>query len=279
MNPLLETWLVAARDCRKNVRSPKGVAMPALSLLGALACTFKLPKFEDAIDDVHKLDPEQLRLVKTRIFGKLYGDEATGETLAGAPLKLVILFFIAVWLVPLLVMIIGFDGISSDLQHRSIRYWTIRARRPSYYVGKFLALWVIIGLVTLCMQLMIWGVTIARADAPAGETVLWGIRFWATSLPITGAWCGVATLASSLFRSPMLSLLTTAAVFFLLFFAGFVIGKGADVLPLSFLYPNNFDAWLLSPKPLRVLEGLGVCLSYMLAAVGLGAMVLSQRDV
>ena len=152
MNPLLETWLVAARDCRKNVRSAKGLVMLGISLLGAFACTLKLPKFEDLLNNVQKLDTEQLHCAKAQVFGKLYGDEATGETLANAPIKLVILFFIAVWLVPLLVMIIGFDGISSDLQYRSVRYWTIRTRRPSYYVGKFLALWIIIGLVTLVMQ-------------------------------------------------------------------------------------------------------------------------------
>lgn len=155
MNPLLETWLVAARDCRKNVRSAKGLVMLGISLLGAFACTLKLPKFEDLLNNVQKLDTEQLHSAKAQVFGKLYGDEATGETLANAPIKLVILFFIAVWLVPLLVMIIGFDGISSDLQYRSVRYWTIRTRRPSYYVGKFLALWIIIGLVTLVMQVVI----------------------------------------------------------------------------------------------------------------------------
>jgi len=279
MNPLLETWLVAARDCRKNIRSAKGIVMFGISLLGALTCTFKLPKFEEAMDDVHKLDPEQLRQVKSQLFAKLYGDEATGDTLASAPIKLVILFFIAVWLVPLLVMIIGFDGISADLQYRSVRYWTIRTRRASYYAGKFMALWAIIALVTLVMQLMIWGVTIVRADAPAGETILWGLRFWATSLPITGAWCGVATLASSLFRTPMLSLLATGATFFLLFFVGYIIGKGGDVAAVRYLYPNNFDAWIMSAKPERMLEGIGVCLAYILVTSGIGSWVFMQRDV
>jgi ABC-type multidrug transport system ATPase subunit/ABC-type transport system involved in multi-copper enzyme maturation permease subunit len=245
MNPLLEIWLVAARDCRKNVRSVKGLVMFCISLLGALASTFKLPKFEEAMDDVHRLDPEQLHTVKSQLFAKLYGDEAAGETLAGAPVKLVILFFLAVWLVPLLVMIIGFDGISSDLQYRSVRYWTIRTRRASYYVGKLVALWAVIALVTLVMQLMIWGVTIVRADAPAGETVLWGLRFWATSLPISGAWCGIAILMSSLSRTPMISLLMTGAVFFLLFFVGFVIGKGGDVAPL----PVSQQLRRLDPEP------------------------------
>ncbi len=279
MNPLLEIWLVAARDCRKNVRSVKGLVMFGISFLGALASTFKLPKFEDALADVKKLDADQVTQLKAASFAKMYGDEATGQALASAPIKLVLLFFVAVWLVPLLVMIIGFDGISSDLQHRSIRYWTIRARRPSYYIGKFLALWIIIGLVTLVMQLMIWGVTIVRVDAPAGETVSWGLRFWAVSLPISGAWCAVATLTSSIFRTPMLSLLATGGVFFLLFFTGFVIGKGGDVAQLKYLYPNNFDGMILSADRNQMLQGLGVCLAYIVLCTGLGSFALVQRDV
>jgi ABC-type transport system involved in multi-copper enzyme maturation permease subunit len=279
MSPLVETWLVAARDCRKNVRSVKGIVMLGISLLGALTSTFKLPKFEEVMEDAHKLDPVQLTSAKTQIFGKIYGDESAGQALSGAPIKLVILFFIAVWLAPLLVMIIGFDGISSDLQYRSIRYWASRARRPSYYVGKFLALWTIVGLVTLVMQLIIWTVTIVRAEAPAGETVVWGMRFWLSSLPITGAWCGVATLTSSVFRSPMLSLLATSAAFFILFFTGLVIGKWAEVLPMRFLYPNNFDAWIISTNKEHVFEGLGVCLAYILGTTAIGATILNQRDV
>jgi ABC-type transport system involved in multi-copper enzyme maturation permease subunit len=279
MNPLLETWLVAARDSRKNVRSIKGLVMLGISLLGAFACTFKLPKFEDLMEDVKKLDADQIRQVKIQFFSKLYADDGAGETLANAPIKLVILFFIAVWLVPLLVMIIGFDGVSSDLQYRSVRYWTVRTRRPSYYAGKFLALWGVIGLVTLVMQALIWLVTIVRAEATPADTLSWGLRFWLVSLPITGAWCGLATLTGSLFRVPMLSLLTTGGTFFVLFFLGYIIGKGADVSYLRFLYPNNFDAWMLSGKSERVLEGVGVCVAYMLVTSGAGAAVFMQRDV
>ena len=60
MNPVLETWLVAARDLRKNIRSLKGIVMFSIALLGALVSTFKLKKFDEIADDVNKLDPEQL---------------------------------------------------------------------------------------------------------------------------------------------------------------------------------------------------------------------------
>jgi len=279
VNPLLEVWLVAARDGRKNIRSVKGLVMFGISVLGALACTFKLPKFEEVLKDTNGVDPEQLHAFKASFFARLYGDPDTGDRLATAPIKLVVLFFIAVWLAPLLVMIIGFDGISSDLQYRSVRYWTIRTRRISYYAGKFLALWAIIALVTLVMQLIIWGVTIIRADAPPSETLGWGLRFWATSLPISGAWCGLATLTGSLFRTPILGLLTTGALFFLLFFAGYVIGKGADVAWLRYLYPNNFDAMIMSPKPEKVLQGVGMCLAFIVGSSALGATIFQKRDV
>ena len=91
--------------------------MFAISVLGALACTAKLPKFEEALRQTRDLGPEQLHAVKAKAFTEIYGDAGTGEWLSGAPIKLVVLFFVAVWLAPLLVMIIGFDGISADLQH------------------------------------------------------------------------------------------------------------------------------------------------------------------
>ena len=279
MNPVLETWLVAARDLRKNIRSLKGIVMFSIALLGALVSTFKLKKFDEIADDVNKLDPTQLHSLKAQAFSKLYGDEGTGDVLAGAPVKLLILFFIAVWLAPLLFMIVGFDGISADLQHRSVRYWASRTRRYSYYAGKFVALWTIVALVTLVMQLIVWGVTILRGEAPAADTLAWGFRFWAASLPITGAWCGIATLVSSLFKAPMLSLLGTCAVFFLLFFTGLIIGKAGDVTFLKYLYPNNFDGWIISAKREQMLEGLGVCLAYIMLTTGVGATIFTQRDV
>jgi ABC-type transport system involved in multi-copper enzyme maturation permease subunit len=279
MNPLLEVWLVAARDLRKNVRSVKGLVMLGISLLGAFVSTLKLPKFEDAIGNISQLDAVSLHEVKARFFGTMYGDEATGKTLADAPLKLVFLFYIAVWLAPLLVMILGFDGISSDLQYRSVRYWTIRCRRPSYYAGKLLALWAIVGLLTFVMQLMIWVVTISNGEAPSGETIEWGLRFWATSLPITGAWCGVAVLVSSLAKTPMLSLLGTVASFLMLFILGLVFGRGRDVEAMKYLYPNNFDGWIMSANHAHMMEGLGACLVYIVGTYALGAYILTTRDV
>jgi ABC-type transport system involved in multi-copper enzyme maturation permease subunit len=170
-----------------------------------------------------------------------------------------------------------------------VRYWTLRTRRGSYYVGKFLGLWAVVATLTLVMHAIVWVVMIARADAPAGDTLAWGLRFWFIVALIAGAWCAIATLIGSLFRTPMVGLLLTCAAFFVMFFVGFILpNANASADPeevsratvfLRFLYPNSLDSWLLSPEPQRVLSGLAVCAVYAIAASVVGSFAFARRDV
>ncbi len=287
MNPLVEIWLIVAREFHRNLRSTKGLVMLGLSVLGAIASV--MPLFEDVWKKAEGLGPEALHDGKAQILARLYHDEKVGERLADAPLRLLVFFFIAVWLVPLLVAIVGFDGISSDLQYRTVRYWTLRTRRSSYFVGKFLGLWAVVATLTLAMHALVWTVMIARGDATAGVTLAWGLRFWSIVALVGGAWCAIATLVGSLFRTPMVGLLLTFAAFFLMYFVGFIIpnaARGPDgeevsnvVVFLRFLYPNSLDGRLLSIEPQRFLVGLGVCAFYAIAASVVGSLAFTRRDV
>jgi ABC-type transport system involved in multi-copper enzyme maturation permease subunit len=279
VSPLLEVWIVVEREVRKNLRSVKGVVMFSLSILGAMACTFRIPKIEETLATAQQFGAEQLHDAKAKLFADIYGSDSAGERLADAPVKLVALFWLAVWLTPLLVAILGFDGVPSDVQYRSVRYWTIRMRRGSYYVGKFLGLWLVIATITLVMHALIWAVTIARADATASETLAWGVRFYLISLPISGAWCGIATLIASLLRTPILALLLTCATFFTLFFAGVIVGRNIHNEVLQAIYPNSYDAWMLSTSPTHALGGLAITLAFAAVSTAAGAFVFSQRDV
>jgi ABC-2 type transport system permease protein len=287
LNPLVEIWLVVAREFRKNIRSTKGLVMLGLSVLGAVASVMRL--FEDVWKKAEGLGSEGFHDAKAQILGRMYHDDKVGLRLADAPSRLVVFFFIAVWLVPMLVAVVGFDGISSDLQHRSVRYWTLRTRRSSYYIGKFLGLWAVVATLTFVMHGIVWAVMIGRGDAAAGDTLAWGMRFWFIVVLIAGAWCAIATLVGSLFRTPMVGLLLTCAVFFAMFFVGFIIpnaNANADpeevskvVVFLRFLYPNSLDAWLLSPEPQRALSGLAVCFFYAIAGSVVGSFAFARRDV
>lgn len=300
MNPLVEVWLIVARELRKTLRSVKGLVMLGLSVLGAIASVMRQPRFEDALKKAQGMGAEALHEAKVQVLAGMYRDQKVGEHLADAPTRLVVFFFIAVWLTPLLVTVVGFDGIAADLQYRSVRYWTIRTRRASYYVGKFLGLWASVASMTLVMHVIVWTVMIARVDASASETLSWGIRFWLISLPITGAWAAVATFIGAQFKTPMVALLITCAAFFVMFFVGFILpnaSAGVDqmnaaadaadaveksstaMIALRFLYPNSLDGWLLSAEPHRVFEALGVFLGYALATCTGGSLLFARRDV
>jgi ABC-type transport system involved in multi-copper enzyme maturation permease subunit len=279
VNPHLEVWLIVQREVRKNLRSVKGLVMLSLSILGAMACTFRIPKIEDTLATARQLGAEQVHDAKARFFGEIYGNDSAGDRLADAPIKLVLLFWLAVWLTPLLVAILGFDGVPSDVQYRSVRYWTIRTRRASYYVGKFLGLWLVISTITLVMHGLIWAVTIARADATAVETLSWGIRFYLISLPISAAWCGIATLIASLLRTPILALLLTCSAFFVLFFTGAVVGRNLHNEILQGVYPNGYDSWMLSMNTAHAATGLAITLAFAAVTTAAGAFIFSLRDL
>jgi ABC-type transport system involved in multi-copper enzyme maturation permease subunit len=295
LNPLVEVWLIVARELRKTFRSMKGLVMLGLSILGASATVMHQPRLEDAAKKAESFGVDAVHEAKVQILAGMYHDLKVGERLADAPMRLVVFFFMAIWLTPLLVTVVGFDGISSDLQYRSVRYWTIRTRRPSYYVGKFLGLWGAVTAMTLVMHVIVWTVMILRVDASASETLSWGVRFWLVSVPIIGAWSAVATLIGSISKTPMVGLLTTCAVFFVMFFVGYVLSnvaagveaaqasealtEGKGVVALRFLYPNSLDGWLLSAEAHRVLEALGVFLVYVVATCTGGSLIFARRDV
>jgi ABC-type transport system involved in multi-copper enzyme maturation permease subunit len=279
MNPLSEISIVVARELRKNLRSAKGIILLALSLLGGVVVTLGALKLEELKrTKLHDMSGEAIRALREEALTQIYGDAVTGKYLADAPEVLLALLSLTVWLGPLMIALLGFDAVSGDIQHRTVRYWTVRTRRWSYFVGKFLGLWVVVSGITLGMHLVIWIVCIARNEASAAETLAWGIRFWLVTLPISAAWCGLATLIGSLFRTPILALLVIFASFFALWVV-YVIGNVSGATPVMYIYPNFYDVWLLSARFDKALGGFAICAAFAAATMGLGAVLFARRDV
>jgi ABC-type transport system involved in multi-copper enzyme maturation permease subunit len=281
VNPVLEVALVAQRELLRSIRSVKGILLGLLSLLGSAAFTLAWIK----IDELRRsklpenLTPEQLREFRHELLNNVYPLEPpTADHLADSPYVLFLVAMVTVWLTPLLVALLGFDTIAGDLQHRGVRYWAVRVRRWSYVLGKFFGLWGLMSLLTLVTHLLVWALVLIRHDADFATTFSWGSRLWLSTLPISGAWCGIAVLVSSLFRQPMLALLSTLGVAFVLWLVFFMLGA-ARMPELLYGYPNYYDALLLSPNADRVAIGLGGLLGFMLASLGLGSVVFTQRDV
>jgi hypothetical protein len=161
-----------------------------------------------------------------------------------------------------------------------VRYWSSRARRESFYVGKVLGTWGVVASLTLLIHVLTWLIVIQRGET-VGAVLEWGPRLWLVALPISLAWCAIAQLVGSQFRYPMLSLLATLGAFFVVWVAFLVSVNVVDspLQYLNYLYPSSFDDWLLHPHLDRVAEALGICFGSAAIYIAAGAALFRVRDV
>jgi ABC-type transport system involved in multi-copper enzyme maturation permease subunit len=287
MNPAAEVLLVIQRELMKNVRSAKGIVLLALSILGGVVVALVLAwvtakQHELLAERLSSLSPEDAAELTKNVQKQIVlqlgdGDEALGDALSKAPAALLGALKVTVWFGPALIALLGFDAISGELQHRTVRYWTVRTRRVSFYVGKVLGLWTVVSLLTLLVHVFIWAIVLTRGEK-AGAVIEWGPRLWAITLPMSLVWCAIAQLIASQFRQPILALLVTFGSFFVLWIA-YVAGASGKVPPLVYLYPNSYDTWLLHPHPDRLLGGLAICVVSAAVYITAGAAAFQQRDV
>lgn len=280
MHVLRETGFVVERELRRNFRSARGMALYAITLLGGLVSTLIGAKVEEIGADIRSDYGDTL--VKdgaTKVYELLYrGDAVVAERLSHAPSTLVVTAWASVWLCPLLVALIGFDAISSERQHRTLRYMTVRSRRTSYFVGKWLGLWISSAIVLLGVQLISWLCDLGLVHNDASAVFTWGPALYLVAVPILGAWTAVATFMGSLVKTPMIALLLIFGVFALQWLVG---NFHSDSLSkyLAFAYPGSFDHLLLRTGIKQLLIGLGACMAFPVIFVGGGAFLFKRSEV
>jgi ABC-type transport system involved in multi-copper enzyme maturation permease subunit len=275
VSPLSEIRFVAQRELGKSFRSAKGIVLLVLSLLGGTGATLLLVKAQQLKrEKLAGADPEALRSLREEAATQIFGDPATGKSLAHPPPVVVL----TIWLTPLVISLLGFDSVSGDLQHKAVRYWTLRTRRSSYFIGKFAGVWATVSLMTLAMHALVWILCIVRGEAPAAAALGWGIRFWLITLPISAVWCGLATLVSSLFKSPIIALLVIFSSFFGLWLF-WMIGQVSHAEAMQYVYPNFYDAMLVNPRLDRAMTGVAACLGMAALYVGGGSYLFMKKDV
>ena len=239
--------------------------------------------------------------LKRKGFEEVLGVEQ-GGFFAQMPEALFAMFQITVWLTPLLVALMSFDAISAEMQHRSLRYWSVRCRKESLFLGKAFGQWSVVAIVWLILDLVVVIVTVARGQAPLGTCLLYAVRLWLFTLPTALVWSAWATLVSSAFKSPPLALFSILGLFFVLFvlrsvgdiWAAFqvaqevkdAIAKGVEnpvptkhIRPLAYLYPNEYSDLMLSVRAGEFMKGLLPCLAYAAALLGLGSWSFRRREV
>jgi len=301
VSPATEIALVAGRELKKSIRSVKGIILGILTLLGSFLAVLICIWLESGVR-------EKIGGSGTQAFQDAYeqgavkagADPAVAHYVAHMPISLITFLKVLVWIGPLLVALLGFDSVSGDLQHRGVRYWTVRSRRWSYLLGKFFGLWGIVSIVTAALMILSSLAVLIRGYITIGDFFTWGVRCWLISAFIVGTWTAVAIFVSSRFKTPLLALLSTFAAFFCMWLPGFIgwamrwgsalsadspesqaaaSSVVANIKWYEYLYPNGYDDLLLSPKPMHVAAGLGACALYMIVFVGLASALFAKKDV
>jgi ABC-type transport system involved in multi-copper enzyme maturation permease subunit len=289
LSPVAEVRLIATRELRRSIRSVKGIALGIITLLGAFVSALVCVSIEGA-DRAGAPSNAAYMELKRRAVEQATGDAGLAWYVSQAPASLLAFLKITIWLTPMLIALLGFDGVSGELQHRTVRYWTIRTRRTSYFAGKLLGLWAVVSLVILAINLLADGVALARGYLTMAQLASWGVRFWLVGILIAGAWAAIATFVSATSRSPVVALLATFAVFFGLWLIGAIslvvrarrsLEAGALAAPpwYEYLYPNSYDSLLLAPETAKVLTGTVVLLGFVALMIVAGSVLFERRDV
>jgi ABC-type transport system involved in multi-copper enzyme maturation permease subunit len=292
MSPLVEIRLIALREVRRSLRSTKGIALGVVTLLGAVLASFVSVWAEEADRRARGVATTESYVdLKRQLIGQATGDPSFANYVASIPTSLLVFLKVTVWFSPLLVALLGFDAVSGELQHRGIRFWAVRSRRSSLFIGKLIGLWALVTLLIFGLDLLAGTVAITRGYLTVPELAAWGTRFWLVAAVIAGAWAAVATFISACFATPIVALLTTFAVFF----ASWLVGVGGFVSRMrhaagagdvathmaayEYFYPNAYDTLLLSPEAPRALTGLAIIAAFVALCAAAGSLLLQRRDI
>ena len=118
------------------------------------------------------------------------------------------------FLLPLVSIALGFDGINGEYNRRTLsRVLAQPIYRDAFLTGKFLGGLLVIAICLLALWLLVTGMGILLLGLlPGGEEVIRGLAFLLASFVYAGVWLAVSLVFSTLFRSPATSALAALAL-------------------------------------------------------------------
>lgn len=221
--------------------------------------------------------------MKKSFLGVLAGnDAAMMEALSQVPVVVLVVFKITLLFLPVYVALMGFDQLSGEVGPRSIRYVTVRARRSSLMMGKFLVqASLLVGLVLIIDLGVFIYARITNPDFTFSALALNLMKYWLAAIVFSLAYVALTTFCSSLFRSPAVSLVFNFILLFS-FWLMDVIGRAYEGQVLGFarfLTPSYYSSNLLHPRLSEFgISGLAYA-GFALLFLGGAHAVLRARDL
>jgi len=287
MSPFRETLIIFTHETRRNLRSAKTLVLlilyalaTTLSGVAFVTATRKLQEGITSMSGGQALPAEQLNELKmsglSMIFGK---DETLIRYLAEVPLVVVFFFWFALLFLPLLTALMGFDQISGELQSRSLRFVSLRARRGSVLAGKVLAQVALLFGLTAIINLGIFAYAALSTEGfQVGVGLLSLLKFWLLGLVYASTYIGLSALCSTLFRVPIFSLLTTLCVLFSFWLVA-ILSRFESLRFLGYAVPSHYESGLYSPEWAKLFSSLGAYGAFAAVFLSLAWLALRARDL
>src|SRR5688572_11370216 len=111
------------RELRKSFRSIKGIILSVLTAAGGGGLALLFAQSDELRQKrLHEKDisPEALLQAKQSFLAWWFMDSPTGDHVGHAPGLLFFLFAVSLVLMPAVVLILGFDTISAERQHKTV---------------------------------------------------------------------------------------------------------------------------------------------------------------
>ncbi len=285
MQVLSEVLLTFGRELKRTLRSGKGLGGLLLFLVGGAGVAIVLFSFLERAE-YYASRQETRTMMRRQVLSAMYegvsGQEQIVDYLVKAPEPIMAFYPLTAFFLGIITMVWGFDAIAGDVQYRTIRYVTLRARRPSLVVGRWLALWASGVVVSLLVSLILWAGLAAKGPYEAGVVFHYGLRTWVASITLSAWYSALTILASSLFRTPVLALLTAGGSATVLWFLNKLSGAGwapSWLKGAHLAFPGAWDDRLIGAGIEHWGAGTLVCVLWTAIALVGASAVLSKRDV
>ena len=177
------------------------------------------------------------------------------------------------WLLPLLILFVGYNRVADDLESRYTRYVLQRVHRESYLGGKILGHAAVCLAAVLLVQTVWIGLAFAFDMYGAARLPVALPRIWPAMGLIVVTYAAYTMLVSTLFARPVLALLLGTLLLYALWISAYV----ASVIwsPLSWAWLSSWYASLWRPDPLAY----AVFAAYLVVFALLATITLRKVDV
>ncbi|MDR0966467.1 MAG: ABC transporter permease subunit [Myxococcales bacterium] len=280
MNRAQEIYLVCSHELRRTLRSPKAAILLLLYALVATLAGLAFMHIKGFVGDTLDttaglgLAAEEADLYRKAV-ALFFGEGAAAhEWLFQVSPFLLFFYKFNLFFLPALVVLMGFDQISDELQTRSLRYLAPRIHRESVLFGKLLSQLVLVVLLITVMSLGALAFSDGAAKASWSVSLFGMLRFGGQTLLVMLAYLGLTALFSSLTRTPLYALVFSLCALIGLWLMG-TLANFDSLTFLKWLTPTTYEPLLFSPQPLRLVGALSAYAAF--TAIFLGGALLRLR--